>query len=703
MLVALSPAHTQSGIGTNATVDALFSQSLDPTTVTSNTFSVTSGSAIPGTYSFLATDRGPNTLVRFTPAVPFAPSGTFTVAITVGIKNSAGIPLLGASSATFSTGTAPDNTPPTIIQVVPPSGSTDIATNRLITVEFSEPMNATTLNATTFTISAGGTPVSGRLAMATGPRGPNTLATFTPNQLLNATNPYAVTLTDWLLDTGGNPLGAVSSNFTTGAGVDNVRPSVVSTSPPFNTNLGAPKNIPLNANITVSFSEPMNSRTITANSFQVAFTSDAGGQQSVSVSGSLAMSSDLRSVTFTPAQPLAPSSTFTATLGSSITDLAGNAILPLLGTQFITGVQATETTPLTVVVSPVSGDTNIAINAPVVFQFSRPVAPTTVTVSGSDGPILGSVTFEQENRVVRWKPANLIQFAPNTLHSISVSTGGTDLAGVPMAASFGGSFTTGAGTDTTIPTIVSAVPVKNSTGVSRSTSLAVAMSEPINPATAILGRTVLLSGPGATGTGFTVSVPGSLSVSADRRTITVAPTQPFFANQGYSLSITGVEDLAGNKADSNSFTNFTTGVAAGTTLSAIPSSATVTANPSTLFADGLQSTTILVSGIALPSGALASNGTTIAVTADPAISGSSAGGVILGGTPSPTDPRFKLVTTLGGGFSVTYVTPNRPDLVAGVQASCSWPGWTQPGRRSEQAPLLPSSDRGTSRSFEVIR
>lgn len=218
MLVALSPAHTQSGIGTNATVDALFSQSLDPTTVTSNTFSVTSESAIPGTYSFLATDRGPNTLVRFTPAVPFAPSGTFTVAITVGIKNSAGIPLLGASSATFSTGTAPDNTPPTIIQVVPPSGSTDIATNRLITVEFSEPMNATTLNATTFTISASGTPVSGRLAMATGPREPNTLATFTPNQLLNATNPYAVTLTDGLLDTGGNPLGAVSSNFTTGAG-----------------------------------------------------------------------------------------------------------------------------------------------------------------------------------------------------------------------------------------------------------------------------------------------------------------------------------------------------------------------------------------------------------------------------------------------------------------------------------------------------
>lgn len=667
VVLALSPAHTQSGVGTNATIDALFSQSLDIATVTSSTFSVNSGSAIPGTYVFLATDRGPNTLVRFTPTVPFAPSGTFTVAITVGIKNPAGIPLLGASTATFSTGTAPDTTAPTVIQVVPPSGSTNIPTNRVITVEFSEPMNATTLNATTFTVLAGGTPVSGRLAMLAGPRGPNTLATFTPNQLLSAINLYAVALTTGLRDTGGNPLGAVSSTFTTGAGVDTFRPSVVSTSPPM-LDFTSVTNVPLDAKVIVQFSEPMNPLTMTSNNVQLTQVSSSGS--SLVVQGTLAVSSDLRSVTFTPAQRLIPNGTHTLTLSAGLTDLAGNPLLPLPPNSvsgFITGVDATDPTPLTVVsMSPVDTDTGVPINAPVVLKFSKSVAPTTfngatLVVTGGSGPILGTFIFEQNNQLVRWKPANLIQFAPNTVHTVSVSTGVTDLAGVPMVTSFGGSFTTGAGTDTTIPTPIGSNPVNNESGVSRVTTIAVTMSEPINPATAVLGSSgsVHLSGPGAVATGFfSPSLPGSLSVSLDRRTITVVPAQPLFANQSYSLTVSGVEDLAGNKANSPSFMSFTTGFAAGTTLSAIPSSATVVANPTSLFADGLQTTTILVSNVALSTGALAPNGTTIAVTADPAIRGDSAGGVILGGTPSPTDSRFKLFTTFGGGFSLTYLTPN---------------------------------------------
>jgi large repetitive protein len=673
--LAVSPAHTQSSVGTNAVIEALFSQSLDESSVSltpiaggSATFVVTSGSVtVPGTLSFLPSERGPNTLVRFTPTTPFAASGTFTVAITVGIKNTAGIPLLGASTATFSTGPDPDTTPPTVTQVMPSSGSTDVATNRLVTVQFSEPINATTVSGATFAVSSGGSPVSGRVSLGTGPNGPNTVATFLPNQLLNSATSYDVALSAAILDTARNPLASFGSSFTSGVAVDNFRPSVLSTSPAFNTNLGAPTNIPLNAMITVQFSEPMNPLTITANSIQVAFVS-AAGQQNVSVSGSLAVSSDLRTVTFMPTQPLAPSSTHTVTLGSGITDLAGNTLLPLVGTQFITGVQATDTAPLTVAISPVNVDTNIAINAPVVLQFTRPVAPTTVTnstvtVTGSGGPISGIVTFEQGNRLVRWKPANLIQFAPNTLHAVSVSTGVTDLAGVPMAAGFTSSFTTGTGTDTIVPTLVSAAPANNSIGLSRTTSVSVTMSEPINPATVVVGNTVILSGPGAIGLSGFATVPGTAALSADRRTITFTPTQLLLANQLYSLSLNGVEDLAGNKASTiSSPTSFTTGFAVGTILSALPSTATVLANPTTLFADGLQSTTIIVSGVALPNGTLVSNGTIIAVTADPAINGSSAGGAILGGTPSPTDPRFKLFTTFGAGFSFSYVSPNQPNL-----------------------------------------
>ncbi len=671
VVLAVSPAHTQSGVGTNAVIEALFSQSLDVTTMSPSTFSVTSGSAIPGSYSFLATDRGPNTLVRFTPTTPFAPSGTFTVAITVGIKNSAGIPLLGASTATFSTGTGPDTMPPTVTQVMPPNGSLDVATNRVVTVQFSEPINATTISATTFAVSSGGSPVSGRISLGIGPNGPNTVATFLPNQLLSATTGYDVGLSAAILDTARNPLATFGSAFTSGASLDNFRPSVVSTSPALGNGFNSviPQNIPLNTLIAVQFSEPMNPLTITSNSVQVSFTS-AASQFGGPVTGTLTISSDLRTVTFIPVQPFAPNSTYTVTLGSGITDLAGNPLVGTISGSFKTGVQAAETTPLTVGASPVNGDTTIAINAPVVFQFSRSVAPTTVTnstvtVTGSGGPIAGTVTFEQENRVVRWKPANLIQFAPNQLHTIAVSTGVTDLAGVPLAANFSSSFTTGTGVDTTAPTIVSASPVNNATNQSRFTTVSVTMSEPINPATLVITSTVSLSGPGAQGVGFTTpSVPGTVTTSLDRRTLTFAAAQPFMANQLYTLNVSGVEDLAGNKAVNSSSTNFMTGFAAGTTLSALPSTATVLANPSTLFADGLQSTTIIVSGVALSNGTLAPNGTTIAVTADPAIRGDSSGGVILGGTPSPTDSRFKLFTTVGGGFTFTYLSPNQPDLAS---------------------------------------
>ena len=679
-VLAVSPAHTQHVVGTNAVIEALFSQSLDVSTVRTAanaqgaaTFTISNGATVPGTLSFHATERGPNTLVRFTPATPWTPSTTTTVAITTGIANTAGIPLLDPVSFTFSTGLDADLIPPSVTQIVPPSGSTDVATNRVVTVQFSEPINATTVSGTTLVVSSGGTPISGGISLGTGPNGPNTVATFAPNQLFASTTGYDVVLSPAILDTARNPLATFGSGFTSGTGLDNFRPSVVSTSPPFNVRSPIPQNIPLNANIVLTFSEPMNPLTITSNSVQVAFATNAGGlAQTVPVSGTLAVSSDLRTATFTPAQPLAPSSTHTVTLGTSITDLAGNTVFPLVGTSFVTGVQAAEATPLTVTVSPATGDTGIAINAPVVLQFSRPVAPTTfsdvtMTVTSSAGPIAGTFAFEQENRVVRWKPANLIQMVPNTVHTVSVSTGVTDLAGVPLAALVTSSFTTGTGTDTAIPTLVGALPANNATGVARTATITVTMSEPINPATVVVRGSVFLTGTGETGTSGFASMPGTVAVSPNRRDITFTPEFPLLANQRYTFSVSGVEDLAGNKATTAASVGFVTAFAAGTTLSVLPSIASALANPTTLLADGLQSTTLIVSGVALPSGTLVPNGTTIAVTADPAISGTSSGGVILGGTPSPTDSRFKLFTTFGGGFSFTYVSPNRAVVASGEQ------------------------------------
>ncbi len=674
-LLAVSPATGESGVGTNATVDLLFSESLDPTTINASTVSMTSGAAIPGTYTVLASAQGPNTLVRFTPTTPFAPSSTVTVAITVGIKNPAGIPLLSANTITFSTGTGPDTTPPTVVQLFPANGQSGVATNRGITAQFSKPMNATTITAATFTVSTGGSPISGRVTVGSGPAGPNSVATFTPIQSLNPNAGYTVSLSAAILDTALNPLAATTAAFTAGSGVDTFQPSVTNTSPrlvrfPTDATISI---VPLDAKVSVQFNKPMHPLTLTANNIQL--TQQVSGITGTAlVPGSLAMAPDFQSVTFTPAQPLIPNGLFSLNLSAGLTDLAGNPLLPTLNIYFMTGVASTDPTPLTVTISPVNGDTGITLNAPVVLQFSKAIAPTTVTnatvvVSGGSGPLPGTFSIEQNNRVVRWLPANLLQLAPNTVHTVTLSTGITDLEGRPMGSGVSMSFTTGAAIDTTPPMIVAAVPANNATGVARSATTQVTLNKQIDPATAVLGSTVFLSGPGAAGSAYTSSVPAALAVSADRRTLTVTPTNQLVANQVYSLSLNGVEDLAGNKTNSSVSTSFTTAMAAGTILAALPTSAVVMANPTTLFADGVQSTTILVTNVALSNGSLVPNGTTIAVTALPALNGNSAGGVILGGTPSPTDPRFQLFTTSGGGITFTYVTPNRPDLVQGGSGS----------------------------------
>lgn len=294
VVIALSPAQSQSAVGTNARIVAKFSQPLDPNTVSAATFSATIGfTAINGTRTVSASERGPNTLVTFVPSSPFPANSSVTVAITSGIKNTLGEPLLlnSLSSATFSTGAGPDTGAPSIVQINPPNGVLTAGTNSIVTVEFSEPMDATTVTTTTFSLTAGGVPVNGRVKVATGPRGPNTRAIFTPDQLLGETMTYAVVVGTGMTDTAGNPLAATfNSSFGTGSGIDNFQPSVVSVSPQ-----SGMTGLPLNICVTVRFSEPINPLTITSTTFGL-----SGPPFNQGVPGTTTVVLDLLSAAFTP-------------------------------------------------------------------------------------------------------------------------------------------------------------------------------------------------------------------------------------------------------------------------------------------------------------------------------------------------------------------------------------------------------------------
>ncbi|UCF93496.1 MAG: DUF4214 domain-containing protein [Desulfobacterales bacterium] len=93
--------------------------------------------------------------------------------------------------------------------------------------------------------------------------------------------------------------------------VDAVAPNVSSVSP-----LDGATAIAVNKSITATFSEAMDAAAINAASF----TLDNG------LTGSVAYDADTKTATFTPASALAHSTTYTATITSSVTDQAGNGL-----------------------------------------------------------------------------------------------------------------------------------------------------------------------------------------------------------------------------------------------------------------------------------------------------------------------------------------------------------------------------------------
>src|SRR5438552_13995981 len=85
-----------------------------------------------------------------TPADNFAPLTTYTVTISTGAKDLAGNALTSDINWSFTTGVAPDTTAPVLGASGPANGDTNVPLNEIITVTFSEPMDPSTINTSTF-------------------------------------------------------------------------------------------------------------------------------------------------------------------------------------------------------------------------------------------------------------------------------------------------------------------------------------------------------------------------------------------------------------------------------------------------------------------------------------------------------------------------------------------------------------------------
>ena len=229
--------------------------------------------------------------------------------------------MIGCSDDDNNTPVATDIIPPTMSLSVPAADATDVAINRAITVTFSEAMNASTINGTSFTVTGpGGSSVTGLVTYTTVGRS----ASFVPTSDLAASTGYTATITTGAKDLAGNALANnYTWDFTTGTDADNTPPTVSSTDP----GLGA-VDVFLSKRISITFSEPMDPLTITSANITLA-------DGATPVAGSLTYLG--LTATFTPTGSLlTTNTTYTATITTGVTDLAGNALASNLEWGFTT-------------------------------------------------------------------------------------------------------------------------------------------------------------------------------------------------------------------------------------------------------------------------------------------------------------------------------------------------------------------------------
>lgn len=197
------------------------------------------------------------------------------------------------------------------------------------------------------------------------------------------------------------------------------------------------------------------------------------------------------------------------------------------------------TAPTVVSATPQDGATNVSPNSAPSITFSEPMDVTSVAAGIVVEPADGACSWVMEDSGTRALCTHpTVTFSPDTQYTISVTTAVTDVAGLPVAAPFSYSFTTGATPDTTAPSVVSNLPVNLAVGIDPAQTLTVTFSESMDP-TSVQAAIAVTSPGGITPVGFVWS-PDHTTV-----TFSLSPAAALQTDVGWRIS-TGAKDAAGN-------------------------------------------------------------------------------------------------------------------------------------------------------------
>jgi Ice-binding-like/Bacterial Ig-like domain len=389
--ISVVPLKAASSACPNTIVTVTFSEAMNPATITDKTFTLTGpgSTAVAGAVTY---DTATNT-ATFTPSGTLALSTLYTATITTGAKDAYGIGLASDFAWTFTTA-GHACAPPTVVSLNPPSGTAGVCPSTAVTATFSEAMNPATITGKTFTLTGPGTtPVTGVVTYAA------STATFTPSTALALGTLYTATITTGVEDTFGNALATkLVWSFTTSSTAC-APATVISVAPPNNATGICPNTL-----ATATFSEAMKSSTISTTTFTLT------GPGTTPVTGVVTYVASSDVATFTPTNPLALNTLYTATITTGAQDLSGSPLASNYVWTFTTSTTACQAT------------------VPLGTACSFGILAATPAVANS-GPtdVIGNIGI--------WPSASITGFPPGTLT-------GTEYAGDAVAQTAQGDLTT---------------------------------------------------------------------------------------------------------------------------------------------------------------------------------------------------------------------------------------------------------------------
>ena len=304
-------------------------------------------------------------------------------------------------------------------------------------------------------------------------------------------------------------------------------------------------------------------------------------QGSLALGGTVTLSNDALSLTFTPTQPLSSSSTYTV-VAQGVKGASGIQMTQVFQSTFTTGLTTSSTTGSATLTSPPSGATNVPTNAAFMVQFSQQVDPATVTPQTFY--LVDSVTGQNWPGMLQVDPSGFTaSFVPSTPYNagreyyVYLTSAILDITQNPFSGAFF-EFTAGFGPQTQGPQLLGLSPANNATGAPLNSVVVAQFNEPISVISATTGLQLQQDG---------TPLPGAIALSNGNTLLTFTPVAALNASTVYTIAVTNqLTDVSENPLTNPGNFTFTTGTASDTTTPSV----TLVDPPNNTFGVGLNVT-----------------------------------------------------------------------------------------------------------------